>query len=115
MANYRRGRINEQMQKELSVLMRDVKDPRVSDAMITITGTDVTPDLKYATVYFSMYSGDEKEVKKGLDSAKGFIRREIAQRLNLRVTPEFHFVRDHSIEHGAHIAKLLEEIHHDGN
>ncbi len=110
MANYRRGRINEEMQKELSVLLREIKDPRVSGEIISITAAEVTPDLKFATVYFSALSGDPKEIKKGLESAKGFIRREIAQRLNLRQTPEFSFAHDHSIEHGAHISKLLEDI-----
>ena len=110
MANYRRGRINDEMQKELSMLLREVKDPRVSGALISITAAEVTPDLKYATVYFSALVGDPAEVKKGLDSAKGFIRREIAQRLNLRQTPEFTFVYDRSIEHGAHISKIIEDI-----
>lgn len=110
MANYRRGRINEEMQKELSVLMREIKDPRVSDAMVSITAAEVTPDLKFATVYFSVLIGDGAAAKKGLESAKGFIRREIAQRLNLRQTPEFTFVYDKSIEHGAHIAKLIEDV-----
>lgn len=110
MANYRRGRINEEMQKELSVLMREIKDPRVSDAMVSVTAAEVTPDLKFATVYFSVLMGDPANAKKGLDSAKGFIRREIAQRLNLRQTPEFTFVHDKSIEHGAHIAKLIEDV-----
>ena len=110
MANYRRGRINDEMQKELSMLLREVKDPRVSGALISITAAEVTPDLKYATVYFSSLIGDPADVKKGLESAKGFIRREIAQRLNLRQTPEFTFVHDRSIEHGAHISKIIEDI-----
>ena len=110
MANYRRGRINDEMQKELSVLMREIKDPRVSGSLISITAAEVTPDLKFATVYFSSLMGDPKEIKRGLDSAKGFIRREIAQRLNLRQTPEFTFVHDRSIEHGAHISKIIEDI-----
>lgn len=110
MANYRRGRINDEMQKELSVLMREIKDPRVSGSMLSITAAQVTPDMKYATVYFSILDGDPKETKKGLDSAKGFIRREIAQRMNLRNTPEFNFVFDNSIRYGAHISKLLEDI-----
>ena len=83
--------------------MREIKDPRVSGSMISITAAQVTPDMKYATVYFSILDGDPKETKKGLDSAKGFIRREIAQRLNLRNTPEFNFVFDNSIRYGAHI------------
>ena len=110
MASYRRGRINDEMQKELSALMREIKDPRVSGSMISITSAQVTPDMKYATVYFSILDGDPKETKKGLDSAKGFIRREIAQRMNLRNTPEFNFVFDNSIRYGAHISKLLEDI-----
>ena len=110
MANYRRGRINDEMQKELAVLLRQVKDPRVSGAFISITAAEVTPDLKFATVYFSALMGDPKEIKKGLDSAKGFIRREIAARLNLRQTPEFTFVHDRSIENGAHISKIIEDI-----
>ena len=110
MANYRRGRINDEMQKELSALLREIKDPRVSGAMVSITAAQVTPDMKYATVYFSVLGGDPKETKKGLDSAKGFIRREIAARLNLRNTPEFNFVFDDSIRYGAHISKLIEDI-----
>ena len=110
MANYRRGRINDEMQKELSALLREIKDPRVSGGMVSITSAQVTPDMKYATVYFSVLGGDPKETKKGLDSAKGFIRREIAARLNLRNTPEFNFVFDDSIRYGAHISKLLEDI-----
>lgn len=110
MANYRRGRINDEMQKELSALLREIKDPRVSGVMVSITAAQVTPDMKYATVYFSVLGGDPKETKKGLDSAKGFIRREIAARLNLRNTPEFNFVFDDSIRYGAHISKLLEDI-----
>ena len=78
--------------------------------MVSITAAQVTPDMKYATVYFSVLGGDPKETKKGLDSAKGFIRREIAARLNLRNTPEFNFVFDDSIRYGAHISKLLEDI-----
>lgn len=110
MANYRRGRINDEMQKELSALLREIKDPRVSGAMVSITAAQVTPDMKYATVYFSVLGGDPKETKKGLESAKGFIRREIAARLNLRNTPEFNFMFDDSIRYGAHISKLLEDI-----
>ena len=110
MANYRRGRINDEMQKELAMVLREVKDPRVSDAFISITAVDVTPDLKYAKVYYSAMNGDKKEVAKGLKSSAGYIRRQIAQRLNLRMTPELSFYEDHSIAHGAHISKLLESI-----
>ncbi|MBE6662134.1 MAG: 30S ribosome-binding factor RbfA [Ruminococcaceae bacterium] len=110
MANYRRGRINDEVQKELSIVVREIKDPRVSGAMVCITGTEVTPDLKYAKVYYSVLGGDKKEVAKGLRAASGYIRRRIAQSLNLRVTPEFSFFLDESIEHGARIASILNTI-----
>ncbi|MBQ7376312.1 MAG: 30S ribosome-binding factor RbfA [Clostridia bacterium] len=110
MANYRRGRINDEMKKELSLVLREVKDPRLKDAFISITAVEVTGDLKFAKVYYSAMMGDKKEIAKGLKSSAGYIRREIAQRLNLRMTPEFSFHEDHSIEHGAHISKLLNGI-----
>ena len=110
MANYRRGRINDEMKKELSMVLREVKDPRLKDAFISITAVEVTGDLKFAKVYYSAMMGDKKEIAKGLKSSAGYIRREIAQRLNLRMTPEFTFCEDHSIEHGAKISKLLNGI-----
>ena len=110
MANYRRGRINDEMQKELAMAIREVKDPRVSEAFISITSVDVTPDLKYAKIYYSAMMGDPKEVAKGLKSSAGYLRRQLAQRMNLRMTPELSFYADHSIEHGAHISKLLNSI-----
>ena len=110
MANYRKGRINDEVKKELSMILREVKDPRITDAFISITSVDVSGDLKFAKVYYSAMMGDKKEVANGLKSSAGFIRREIARRLNLRMTPEFSFFEDHSIEHGAHISKLLNQI-----
>ena len=110
MANYRKGRINDEVKKELSFILREVKDPRLSDAFISITSVDVSGDLKFAKVYYSALMGDKKEIAKGLKSCSGFIRREIARRLNLRMTPEFTFFEDHSFEHGAHISKLLNQI-----
>ena len=110
MANYRRGRINDEVQKELAMILREIKDPRVSNAFISVTAVEVTPDLKFAKVYYSAMQGDKKEVAKGLKSSAGYIRRQLAQRLNLRMTPELTFYEDHSIAHGAHISKLLGEI-----
>ena len=110
MANYRKGRINDEVKKELSLVLREVKDPRIKDAFISVTSVEVSGDLKFAKVYYSAMMGDKKEVAKGLKSSAGFIRREIARRLNLRMTPEFSFYEDHSIEHGAHISKLLNQI-----
>ena len=114
MANYRRGRINDEMQRAMAEILRSVKDPRVSEAFISVTGAEVTPDLKYAKVYYSALgmksAEDKKEIAKGLKSSAGYIRRELAQRLNLRMTPELSFYEDNSIAHGAHISKLLGSI-----
>ena len=110
MANYRRGRINDEMQKTLAEILREVKDPRVSNAFISVTGVDVTPDLKYAKVFYSAMQGDKKEVYLGLKSSAGFIRRQVAQRMNLRATPEFTFVEDQSIAYGARISTILNSI-----
>ena len=110
MAKYRQGRINDELQKEIAMILRDVKDPRVSGAFISVTGAEVTPDLKYAKVYYSALMGDKKEVKRGLASSAGFIRGQIAKRMNLRITPELTFIEDGSIEYGAKISKILEGI-----
>ena len=110
MAKHRRGRINDEMQKEIANSLREVKDPRVSSAFISITGVDATPDLKYAKVYYSVLSGDDKEIAKGLKSSAGFIRGVLAKRLNLRMTPELTFIKDSSIAYGAHISKILSGI-----
>ncbi|MBQ8388692.1 MAG: 30S ribosome-binding factor RbfA [Clostridia bacterium] len=113
MAKHRRGRINDEVVKEISAILREVKDPRVSSAFISVTAAEVTPDLKYAKIYYSLLTGDEKEVSKGLASSSGYIRRCLAQSLNLRITPELTFVRDGSIAHGAHISELLHKIEQD--
>ena len=110
MAKYRQGRINDEFQKEIAMILREVKDPRVSGAFISVTAAEVTPDLKFAKVYYSALMGDKKEVKRGLVSSAGFIRGQIARRMNLRVTPEITFIEDGSIEYGAKISKILEGI-----
>ena len=110
MAKYRQGRINDEFQKEVAMILRDVKDPRVSGAFISVTAAEVTPDLKFAKVYYSALMGDKKEVKRGLLSSAGFIRGQIARRMNLRITPEITFVEDGSIEYGSKISKILEGI-----
>ena len=110
MAKYRRGRINEELMKETAMILRDVKDPRVSGAFISVTGAEVTADLKYAKIWYSAMQGDKKEVAQGLKAATGFIRRQLAERMNLRITPELTFVPDTSIAYGAHISDLLSKI-----
>lgn len=110
MAKYRRGRINDEIQKEMTVILRKVKDPRISDAFLSVTAADCTADLKYAKIYYSALSGDPKEIAKGLKAATGFIRRELAHSLNLRITPELTFLPDTSIAYGAHIAGILNTL-----
>ena len=110
MAKYRRGRINDEMQRVLSEVLRTVKDPRVSDAFISVTACEVTGDLKYARVYYSAMQGDPKEVAKGLKSSAGYIRGQVARIMNLRQTPEFTFVVDESSKYGAPISEVLSKI-----
>ena len=108
MASNRIGRINEEIQRELASLIRNVKDPRVSGRMISITAVETTPDLRYAKVYVSMMDkSDTKEVVKGLKSASGWLRRELGRALSLRYTPELQFEQDDSIVKGSHILEML--------
>ena len=109
MAKYRQGRINDAVAQELAVALRDVRDPRITSSMVSITRADVTRDLKIAKVYFSSM-GDPAEAKKALTGAAGLFRCRLAQALNLRITPELVFIPDNSIEHGARISELLHQI-----
>ena len=112
MASNRIGRINEEIQRELSAQIRRLKDPRVSDAgMVSITRVDTTGDLRFCRVFVSALNKDqEKEVLKGLKSAAGFLRRELGAALRLRYTPELQFLGDDSIQYGAHILELLSDV-----
>ena len=104
-------RINSEVAQELSMILRELKDPRIAP-MTTVTDAVVTADLKYCTVYVSIF-GDEpivKETLEGLDAAKGFIRKELASRINLRITPELKFVHDSSLEYGIKMSKLIDEV-----
>ena len=109
MGKYRRGRINDAVAQELAIALGEVREPKVINNFVSVTRAEVAPDLKYATIYFSCI-GDSKESGEGLKKVTGMLRHHLAKTLNLRVTPELHFVKDGSIEHGAHIARKLEEI-----
>jgi len=109
-------RINEDIQRELSALLRNVKDPRINQGMISITAVDTTSDLSQAKVYLSVYDlQSPKEFIKGLKSAAGHLRYELGRALNLRHTPQLQFELDKSLERGANIATILNtlEISHD--
>ncbi len=110
MASNRIGRINEEIQKELSALLRTLKDPRVQGGMVTITHVDTTTDLRYARIFVSVLDKQqEKDVLRGLKSAAGYLRRELGAAIRLRYTPELQFVADDSIEYGAHILEMLRD------
>ena len=115
MGKYRKNRVNDAVALEVSVALRNVKDPRVSGAFISVTGADVTPDFKYAKIYYSVLGMDgdteaEKELARGLRSASGFIRGQLAKTLNLRVTPELTFVPDVSMKRGVEIAAMINNL-----
>ena len=112
MAYCRRGRINDAVAQELAIALGDIREPKVVNNFVSITRAEVAPDLKYATVYFSCI-GDSSEAAEGLKKCTGMLRHHLAVTLNLRITPELRFVKDGSIEHGAKIARLLEEVKED--
>lgn len=112
MAKYRRGRINDAVAQELAVALREVREPKVVDNFVSITRAEVAPDLRVATIYFSCM-GDTKEAALGLKKVTGMLRHHLAVSLNLRITPDLLFRKDDSIEHGAHIARLLEQVHNE--
>ena len=117
MASNRMGRINEEIQKELSSLLRSVKDPRVAGTMISITRVEATPDLRYAKVCVSFLEEDRAaDAMKGLRSASGWLRRELGASLKLRYTPELQWELDDSITYGARMLKLINslEVEKDG-
>ena len=110
MANNRPGRINDEVMKALSEGLRKIKDPRISDNFLSIVRCEVTKDLRWCTVYISALGEiDKKELMKGLKSASGFLRRELANMVDLRYTPELVFKIDDSIAHGAKISKLIDD------
>lgn len=112
MGTYKQNRTAEDIRRELSAIVRELKDPRVADHIISVSRAEVSSDSSYVKVYVSAVEGIDvaKSATKALTGATGFIRREIGKRLGLRKTPEIKFVADNSIEHGMNIVKKLEEI-----
>lgn len=111
MPSNRIGRINEEIQRELSDLLRTLKDPRVQKTMVSVTRVETTADLHYAKVWVSVYDKEQaKEVLKGLKSSGGYLRHELANRLSLRHTPELVWTEDHSITYGARILDILSKL-----
>lgn len=111
MASNKLARTNDDIQFALSALLREVKDPRVQQGMISVTRVETTGDLRYSKVWLSVLGmQDEKEFKKGLKSASGWLRKELGERMKLRYTPELVFEIDHSIEYGAHISQVIANL-----
>ena len=110
MAGFRQDRVAEDIHRELVALIRELKDPRVKDKMLTVVRVEVTQDLSYAKVYVSALEGIDtaKEAVKGLVSATGRLRREVGQKLHLRKAPELKFIADDSVEHGMEIFRKIE-------
>ena len=116
MASNRITRINEEIQKELASLLRNLKAPRVQDTMISITRVETTPDLRYTKVYVSFQQSEKAEgAMKGLKSAAGYLRRQRGTNLKLRYAPEIVWALDDSITYGAKMLKLINslEVKHD--
>lgn len=111
MSSKRITSINQEIQRELSDLLRTVKDPRVQDCLISITRVETTPDLRWAKVYVSFLQQDKaSDAMKGLKSASGYLRRGLGQGLNLRYTPEIQWALDDSITYGAHMLEIINSL-----
>jgi ribosome-binding factor A len=111
MLRYKRSvRVGDLMREEIAdILMHKVKDPRIG--FLTVTGVDLSDDLRYAKVFVSIYKDEEREATlKGIETAKGFIRRELGKRMRLKFVPELVFRLDKSIEYGDKIDRLLKEV-----
>ncbi len=111
MANYKTSRMAEDIKRELTAILRELKDPRI-DKMLTVVRADLSGDMSVCKVYVSSLGGMEKtnESVHGLKSASGFIRRELFHRLQMRKSPELTFIADNSIERGAEISRKLHDI-----
>ena len=115
MAGYKIGRLSEDFKRELSVILRELKDPRVH-GMLSIVKLELSNDLSHWKVYISAMEGMDtaKEAVQGLKSASGFIKRELSARIRMRRCPELHFIADDSIEHSAQLNQLIDELNHKG-
>lgn len=115
MSGYKIDRLSSDVQFQLYDIIRELKDPRVSQYMLSVVRVEITNDLSYAKIYIGAVEGFEaaKNAVKGLTGASGFIRRELGSRVKMRKVPELRFIADDSIEHSAHIAKILSDFEKD--
>ena len=117
MAGHRIDRISEDIKREIIAVIRELKDPRVMDKLLTVVRVEVSSDASFAKVYISAMEGLDtaKTAVKGLESATGYIRKEVGKRLRLRKTPELKFIADNSIEHGMNITKIMDDLRFEEN
>ena len=115
MPSYKLGRTTEDIRREVSAILRELKDPRVSGCMLSVVRVEVTNDLSYCTVYVSAMEGMEtaENAVKGLKSAAGYVRRELGNRLKLRHVPEMIFKATDSIEYSANISRILHGLENE--
>lgn len=115
MPSYKLGRTTEDIRREVSAILRELKDPRVSGCMLSVVRVEVTNDLSYCTVYVSAMEGMEtaENAVKGLKSAAGYVRRELGNRLKLRHVPEMIFKATDSIEYSANISRILHDLENE--
>lgn len=113
MAGHRTDRVSEDIRREIMAIVRELKDPRVQDKLLTVSRVEVSSDASFAKVFVSAMEGIDtaKEAVKALKGATGYIRREVGQNLHLRKTPELKFVADDSIAHGMNIVRIINELH----
>ena len=117
MAGHRIDRVSEDIRREIMAVVRELKDPRVQDKLLTVSRVEVSADASYAKVYVSAMEGLEtaKTAVKGLVSATGYIRRQVGQNLHLRKAPELKFIADDSVAHGMQIVKMMDDLRTDRN
>ena len=108
-------RVNSELARQITaIISNEIKDPRMSDAIVGVTKVYTTPDLKYAKVYLSIYASDEEKTKAAFDTicrSKVFIRNMLKDKVQIRLLPEFTFLIDDSVEYSAKIEKIIHQIH----
>ena len=114
MPNFRADRMSEDIQREIAAILREMKDPRLQNGIISVVRCETAHDLSYSKVYISSMNGLDtaKEAVKALKNAQGFIRHELGTRLRLRYSPVLAFEATDSIEYSANISRLLNDIHY---
>jgi ribosome-binding factor A len=117
MPSYRVQRTNEDVMREIAALLREMKDPRVQDAMLSVVKTDLAGDLSTCKVYVSSLKGEQecKDAVAALKNAAGFLRHELGQRVKMRHAPELRFIADSSIARSAEISQILNSLHTEGD